>query len=101
MKNSLQVLVAEFNRSHKNKIKTHTRVLDLASEVGEVCKLAFSENINIPVDSNKWEEELADALYSLLSLMSEMEIDAERALKLVIKKYENRIIKNGQMSSGR
>lgn len=46
MNNSLQVLVAEFNQLHKNQVERHSRVLDLAFEVGEVCKLAFSENLN-------------------------------------------------------
>jgi NTP pyrophosphatase (non-canonical NTP hydrolase) len=101
MNNSLQALVAEFNRSLKNRIERHARVLDLASEVGEVCKLAFSEKINVAVDFNLWEEELADSLYSLLSLMNDMEIDADKALKSVLKKYEDRLVKNGQMQSGR
>jgi NTP pyrophosphatase (non-canonical NTP hydrolase) len=101
MNNSLQALVAEFNRSHKNRIERHARVLDLASQVGEVCKLAFSEKMNVSVDFNLWEEELADSLYSLLSLMNDMEIDADKALKSVLKKYEDRLMKNSQMQSGR
>lgn len=100
MNNSVQTLVSEFNRSHKNIIEKHARVLDLASEVGEVCKLAFSEKIYGPVDSSTWEEELGDSLYALLSLMSDMEIDADKALRNVLKKYEERIVKQGQMQSG-
>ncbi len=99
MNHSLQVLVREFNRSHKNKIERHVRVLDLASEVGEVCKLAFSEKVNVSVDIMSWEEELADTLYALLSLMNDMEIDANLALKNVLKKYETRLAKTGQMQS--
>lgn len=99
MNSSLQVLVAEFNQLHRNQVERHSRVLDLASEVGEVCKLAFSENVGGPVEANKWEDELADVLYALLSLMNDMKIDADRAMRTVLEKYENRLIKNGRMQS--
>ena len=97
----LQALVAEFNQSHQKSIGRSARVLDLASEVGEVCKLAFSEDMGGFVSLEKWEEELGDSLYSLLSLMCEQKIDAEQALLNVIKKYQSRILKQGSMSSSR
>jgi NTP pyrophosphatase (non-canonical NTP hydrolase) len=100
MNNSLQVLVAEFNQLHKNQVERHSRVLDLASEVGEVCKLAFSENVNGPVETSKWEDELADVLYALISLMNDMKIDADRAMRTVLEKYESRLSRTGRMQSG-
>ena len=86
MSNLLQVSVSEFNRTHRLKVERHARVLDLASEIGEVCKLAFLEKVNEPVDFCLWQEELADMLYSILSLMNDMEIDADLALAATLRK---------------
>ena len=43
--------------------------------------------------------EFGDVLYSLLSLANETNINAEKALKLVIEKYKNRLNLSNQMGS--
>ncbi|NQW43901.1 MAG: nucleotide pyrophosphohydrolase [Deltaproteobacteria bacterium] len=88
---SLQLMVTEFNQKRLLKVDRSLRVLDLSSEIGEVCKLAFSEGVGKKIEINNWEEELGDVLYSLLSLMSELDIEAEKALSKVLEKYQGRI----------
>ena len=88
---SLQLMVTEFNQKRLLKVDRSLRVLDLSSEIGEVCKLAFSEGVGKKIEINKWEEELGNVLYSLLSLMSELDIEAEKALSKVLEKYQGRI----------
>lgn len=97
--NQLQVLVKKFNEKHEVKIKRNSRALDLASEVGEVCKLSFSEDMGKPVAPDKWQEELGDVLYSLLSLMNDLDIDSEVVLRGVLEKYNDRITNRKSMDS--
>lgn len=98
--NTLQSQVMEFNRANTFTIDTKLRALDLSSEVGEVCKLAFSEGTGLQIPKEKWKEELGDTLYSLLSLLTDLGIDADQALSLVLAKYESRIIHHGSSHSG-
>ncbi len=95
----LQKVVSDFNIKHHVKMKRSTRILDLTSEVGEVCKLTFSEDVGNYICNNKWEEELGDVLYSLLSLMNDLDIHCETALNNVLEKYKNRLEKQNSMSS--
>lgn len=98
--NSLQSKVKDFNHINKISLDSKLRTLDLSSEVGEVCKLAFSEGTGRNVPSEKWQEEVGDTLYSLLSLMNELGIDAEQTLALILAKYESRISRHGSSHSG-
>ncbi len=97
--NQLQVLVKKFNEKHEIKINNSSRVLDLASEVGEVCKLSFSEDMGKQIAPEKWQEELGDVLYSLLSLMNDLDIDSEVVLRGVLEKYNDRITNRKSMDS--
>lgn len=98
--NTLQSQVIEFNRANAFAIDTKLRALDLSSEVGEVCKLAFSEGTGLHVPKEKWKEELGDTLYSLLSLFTDLGIDADQAMSLVLTKYKSRISRHGSSHSG-
>lgn len=98
--NSLQSKVAQFNHRQKLELSRVLRILDLSSEVGEVCKLGFSQELGKTVELQKWQEELGDTLYSLLSLMSDLEIDAEEALEIVLAKYNARMSTRNSMDSG-
>ena len=98
--NSLQSKVAQFNRERNLIVDSNLRILDLSSEIGEVCKLGFSEGLGEKVELEKWQEELGDALYSLLSLMNDLDIDAEKSLDVVLKKYIGRIDSRNSMDSG-
>jgi len=62
MNNKIEI-VKKFNEAHQIICDVDLRTLDLASEVGEVCKLAFMARIGKKVDLAKWEDECVDVLY--------------------------------------
>lgn len=98
--NTLQSQVIELNCANAFAIDTKLRALDLSSEVGEVCKLAFAEGTGQQIPKEKWKEELGDTLYSLLSLLTDLGIDADQALSVVLTKYQSRISRHGSSHSG-
>lgn len=53
---SLQLMVTEFNQKRLLSVDRSLRALDLSSEIGEVCKLAFSEGVGQKIEINKWEQ---------------------------------------------
>jgi NTP pyrophosphatase (non-canonical NTP hydrolase) len=96
----LQKLVADFNKKHGFDVSLSARLLDLCSETGEVAKLGFKSETTTPPDTAKWNEELGDALFSLLCLFNHHQLDASEALKTVLAKYESRIQSKGSAESG-
>jgi NTP pyrophosphatase (non-canonical NTP hydrolase) len=78
------------------------RALDLVSEVGELSK-AVCESTDYgaaPGDVAIPEDELGDALFSLLALAEAMDADAGAALDTALAKYERRIEETGSADSG-
>lgn len=100
MSSEFQNAVKTFKQKHKLEVSTDAAILDLCSEVGEVAKLAFSETVGKSVENSKWEEELGDALFSVLSVMNTKNIDASKALHAVLAKYEKRFQDKGSIDSG-
>ena len=104
MNQALQKRVAEFVEAHGLGTDIAHRLLDLVSEVGEVSKevlkstqygkAAFQKNEN-------WEQELGDALFSLICVANATGVDLEKALLRVLTKYQNRIEKKQDPGSGR
>jgi len=98
----MQQKIKEFCKKHDLNHKPEHCALDLASEVGEVCKellkmsdygrktLKFKQEVS---------EELGDALYSLITLANSLNVDLEEALKKVLKKYEKRLKEKGNAGS--
>ncbi|MFW5935461.1 MAG: MazG nucleotide pyrophosphohydrolase domain-containing protein [Halolamina sp.] len=78
------------------------RLLDLAAEVGEVAADAAesSEYGHSPASLSVPEDELGDALFALLALADELNIDAGDALETSLSKYETRIENGGDAGSG-
>jgi NTP pyrophosphatase (non-canonical NTP hydrolase) len=77
------------------------RVLDLASETGELA-----EDVNAATDYGETpevatvnEDELGDALFCLLALADELDLDAGNALDAALSKYEERIDESGTAGS--
>jgi NTP pyrophosphatase (non-canonical NTP hydrolase) len=97
--NELQSIVDEFNKEGNFKVDKYLRIIDLSSELGEVCKLCFMEGTGRSVELSKWQDELGDVLYSLLSLMTELNIDSEKALLTVLEKYKIRYLKKHSIDS--
>ncbi|MFW5940129.1 MAG: MazG nucleotide pyrophosphohydrolase domain-containing protein [Halolamina sp.] len=94
--------VAAFVDDHDLAAPPAYRLLDLAAEVGEVAADAAKsseygaapESLTVPAD------ELGDALFALLALATELDIDADAALETSLAKYERRIDVGGDAGSG-
>jgi len=78
------------------------RLLDTVSELGEVAKEVCTstgygedpEAVAVP------EDELGDALFALLALCEELDINSEAALETALAKYETRLEATGDAGSG-
>lgn len=77
------------------------RILDLVSEIGEIVKEATktSDYGLSPEQISVEEDEIGDALFSLLAVSSELGINAEKALGSALDKYESRIDEKGDPGS--
>jgi NTP pyrophosphatase (non-canonical NTP hydrolase) len=96
-----QARVAAFLAEHDLRAPPENRVLDLASEVGELAKNVnettdYGANDGADVDR----DELGDALFCLLALADELDYDAGAALDEALDKYEARISDSGSAGSG-
>lgn len=77
------------------------RLLDLQAEVGELAADAAKTSGygDAPDDLAVKEDELGDALFSLLALAEELDVDAGAALETSFAKYEDRIDASGDAGS--
>ena len=100
----LQKKVEEFCELHKLGCPLEFRILDLVSELGEFAK-EIVKSTNYGKEKFKFrkeiESELGDLLFSLLIIANQLNIDLEKALNSVLKKYEERIREKGTPSSTR
>lgn len=77
------------------------RLLDAVSELGEVAKAICTSTaygtdpdaVDVPVD------ELGDALFALLALCEQLDVDAGAALETALAKYEDRLSETGDAGS--
>ncbi|AFZ72581.1 MazG nucleotide pyrophosphohydrolase domain-containing protein [Natronobacterium gregoryi] len=69
------------------------RLLDLVSEVGELAKDAnvSTDYGDDPAALELSSDEVGDALFALLALADDLEIDADAALEEALEKYEQRM----------
>jgi NTP pyrophosphatase (non-canonical NTP hydrolase) len=78
------------------------RLLDTVSELGEVAKEVCTStgyggdpgSVAVP------EDEIGDALFALLALCVELDVDAEAALETALSKYDDRLDAGGTAGSG-
>ncbi|SFS03146.1 NTP pyrophosphatase, house-cleaning of non-canonical NTPs [Halomicrobium zhouii] len=94
--------VSAFLDEHDLESPIAYRLLDLTSELGELAKEAnestgYGEE---PADVELSADELGDALFSLLALCEQADVDAEDALAGAIGKYERRLTTTGSAGSG-
>ena len=90
----LQEKIKKFCKENNMEAPAEHRVLDLASEIGEVAKeiLKMTDYGKKPIEkNNKIEEELGDAFYSLITVANYFEVDLEKALDIVLEKYKKRL----------
>lgn len=80
---------------------TPFRLLDLVSEIGEIAKDATktAQYGEKPEKLQVKEDELGDALFSLLAVANDLEIDIEEALEKSLEKYRERIDEKGDPGS--
>ena len=95
--------VARFCDEHDLDADPAYRVLDLAAEVGEVAADAAksAEYGAAPEKLAVSEDELGDALFSLLATAEALDVDAEEALETSLAKYERRLEATGEAGSDR
>jgi NTP pyrophosphatase (non-canonical NTP hydrolase) len=94
--------VAEFLARHDMETQPAYRLLDLSSELGELAKeiCESTDYGHRPADVAVSDDELGDALFALLALADELDVDAEAALETSLSKYEGRIEETGDAGSG-
>ncbi|MFB6291801.1 MAG: MazG nucleotide pyrophosphohydrolase domain-containing protein [Candidatus Nanohaloarchaea archaeon] len=94
--------VAEFIEEHDLEAAPGFRIMDLVSEVGEIAKdvTKSSEYGLAPEKMEIKEDEVGDALFSLLAVAEDLGIDAGEALDTALEKYRSRIEEKGEPGSG-
>lgn len=94
--------VAAFLDDHDLDADPAYRVLDLVAEVGEVAADATksSEYGADPDSLTVNEDELGDALFSLLAVCDGLDVDAGDTLETSLAKYERRLEESGSAGSG-
>lgn len=99
----IQEAVGSFTESKGMNSNVNVRIIDLASEVGELSKEVLkgtnygNKNFN---KTEQWDSEIGDVLFSLICLANESSTCLEDCLKKVLNKYEERFASSGNMSSG-
>jgi len=80
---------------------TAFQILDLAAEVGEIAADAAktAEYGTAADELEVKEDEIGDALFSLLAVANSLEIDAKEALDAALEKYRDRIEEKGDPGS--
>ncbi|WP_436927795.1 MazG nucleotide pyrophosphohydrolase domain-containing protein [Halosimplex amylolyticum] len=93
--------VAAFVDEHDMDADPAYRILDLTAEIGEVAADAAksSDYGAAPENLAVSEDELGDALFSLLATADALDIDAGAALETSLAKYERRLNESGDAGS--
>ena len=97
-----QSRVASFVAKNELEAPAAYRLLDAVSELGEVSKAVCTstgygsdpEEVKVP------EDERGDALFALLALCADLDVDAGTALETSLSKYEDRLAETGDAGSG-
>jgi NTP pyrophosphatase (non-canonical NTP hydrolase) len=97
-----QQTVAAFVAAHTLDAPVETRVLDLASEAGEVAKevvrgTAYGRETFRPTVG--WETELGDVFFSLICVANRTGVDLDVALADALERYRRRLERAGTAAS--
>lgn len=93
-------LIKKYNLESSSEI----RFIDFVSEVGELGKEILKGNNygkKEYCNTENLESEFGDVFFSLICIANELNIDLKQALDEVLKKYENRFSKKGNIGSGK
>lgn len=98
----LQTRAVAFAAEHDLDGEPAYRLLDLASEVGELAAdaCASTEYGAHPDEFALSEDEVGDALFSLMLVADSAGVEADEALETALRKYERRIEQEGRAGSG-
>lgn len=100
----IQGLIKSFTEDKRIDSSVEVRIIDLASEVGELSKEVLKGTKYGSKEFEKteeWESEIGDVLFSLICIANETETNLEDCLKYVLDKYEKRFANKGALGSGR
>lgn len=100
----IQELVRKFVENKKINSPVEVRIIDLASEVGELSKEVLKATGYGSKEFEKtreWDSEIGDVLFSLVCIANQTETNLEECLKHVLDKYEKRFASKGELGSGR
>lgn len=98
-----QHTIKKFTKEKGIDCTVNVRMIDLASEVGELSKEVLKGTDYGKNDfclTEEWESELGDVLFSLICIANETNTDLEQCLKSVLHKYERRFADKGNIGSG-
>ncbi|MEN8240449.1 MAG: MazG nucleotide pyrophosphohydrolase domain-containing protein [Chloroflexota bacterium] len=101
---NFQTLVDSFVKEYQLETSVEIRLLDLQSELGELAKEALKGNQygkSKFTTTPNWEEELADAFFSLVCIANSTGVNLDTALEKALGKYRTRIEERGKADSGR
>lgn len=100
----IQEKIKSFIKKYNLESSTEIRFIDLVSEVGELGKELLKGNNYGKKDycsTENLESEFGDVFFSLICVANGLNIDLQEALNEVLKKYEDRFSKKGNISSGK
>lgn len=100
----IQEKIKSFINKYNLESSTEIRFIDLVSEVGELGKELLKGNNYGKKDycsTENLELEFGDVFFSLICVANGLNIDLQEALNEVLKKYEDRFSKKGNISSGK
>ena len=101
--NTDQDQVQEFIQRNGLEAPPPYRLLDLVAEMGEVAKelLNGSDYGRLPfTPQDSWSDEVGDLYFSLICLANSTGVDLSAALHKAMEKYNNRLRRTGEASSG-
>ncbi len=100
----IQDKVNRFAKDMGISTSVNIRIIDLVSEVGELSKEVLKGTeygIKQFRNTEGWESEIGDVLFSLICVANETDINLENCLNYVLDKYEKRFANKGDLGSGR
>ena len=98
----MQQTVNSFINKYQLHTDEQTRYVDLVSEIGELGKeilKATNYGRQKYKQTSEAIDEMGDCLFSMMTLCSQMNIDAKEALNRAISKYEARFKQKGSVES--
>lgn len=98
----VQDLIKKFTEEKNMNSSVNIRIIDLASEVGELSKEVLKGTHYGRKEFQKteeWDSEIGDVLFSLICIANETKTNLEDCLKYVLDKYEKRFANKGDLGS--